>query len=188
LSPDLVIDEWNVSAGGYDFRHDDAEGASLVAGILIEMERAGLDGADFYRAISGSNNHIGDWGLVHADGTPKPSWWVFRAWAALTGDVLLSGGDAPATGLWARATRDHGCVSVLLANFVATGAPARTVAVQLGGDLPQCRAGRATTVATLDTNSTTLGSARPAHLDHDHHVTVPMASQSVALLQVSCKG
>jgi hypothetical protein len=188
LSPALVIDEWNVSAGGYDVRNDDAEGASLDAGILIEMERAGLDRADIYRAISGSNNHIGDWGIVHADGTPKPTWWVFRAWAALTGAVLFSSGDAPASGLWARATRDHGCVSVLLANFVATGAPARTVALQFTGDLPQCRAGRATSVATLDTNSTSLGSAGSAHLDHDHRVTVPMASQSVALVQVSCKG
>jgi hypothetical protein len=131
-------------------------------------------------------NYLG--GIVHADGTPKPTWWVFRAWAALTGDVLFSSGDAPASGLWARATRDHGCVSVLLANFVATGAPARTVALQFTGDLPQCRAGRATSVATLDTGSTSLGSARSAPLDHDHRVTVPMASQSVALVQVSCKG
>src|SRR5262249_4240123 len=85
LSPKLIIDEWNVSAGGYDVRHDDAEGASLVAGILVEMERAGLDAAAFYRAVSGSQNHVGDWGLVYSDGTPKPSWWVFRAWSALTG-------------------------------------------------------------------------------------------------------
>lgn len=189
LSPELVIDEWNVSAGGYDLRHDTAEGAALDAGILIEMEKAGLDEAAFYRAVSGGSQP-GDWGLVYADGTPKPSWWVFRAWTTMTGDRLFTYGDSPTTGLWARATRDHGCVSVLLTNFVATGAPARTVEVSLTGQLPQCKAGRTTTLATLDDTSTSLANASTLPVanenSHDNSVTVPMKSQSVALLRVSC--
>jgi hypothetical protein len=187
LSPDLVIDEWNVSAGGYDVRHDDAEGASLVAGILVEMERAGLDGADFYRAVSGSNNHAGDWGLVFSDGTTKPSWWVFRAWAEITGTRLATAGDDPSTGLWARATRDRGCVSVLLANFVATGAPARAVEVRFGGKFPTCHGPRAATVAALDGSSQDFAHPQAARVRADERVTISMTSQSVALLQVSCK-
>jgi hypothetical protein len=140
LSPELWIDEWNVSGGGYDLRHDSAEGAALVAGTLVEMERAGLDAASIYRAVSGGESRPGDWGIVRADGTPKPAWWVFRAWWAMTGDRLRTSGDDGTTGLWARATRDGGCVSVLLANFVATGAPARTVQVDLDGALPPRKA------------------------------------------------
>src|SRR5262245_43933654 len=186
LSPDLVIDEWNVSAGGYDLRHDTAEGASLVAGTLVEMERAGLDAAAFYRAVSGDADRPGDWGLVHPDGTPKPSWWVFRAWSAMTGDRLRTSGDDATTGLWARATRDRGCVSVLLANFVATGAPARTVAVDLRGQQPTCGGRRTTTVAALDGSSTSLAEPRTVQFGTHPSVTVAMASQSVALVQISC--
>ena len=186
LSPDLVIDEWNVSAGGYDVRHDTAEGASLVTGILVEMERAGLDAAAFYRAVSGGDGHIGDWGLVYSDGTPKPSWWVFRAWWAMTGTRLGTSGDDATTGLWARATRDRGCVSVLLANFVASGAPARTVEVDLEGKLPHCRGQRTTTLATLDGSSTTLADPDTVRLRAHRSVTVPLAPQSVALLRISC--
>ena len=186
LSPDLIIDEWNVSAGGYDVRHDTAEGASLVAGILVEMERAGLDAAAFYRAVSGGDDRVGDWGLVHADGTGKPSWWVFRAWWAMTGTRLRTSGDDATTGLWARATRDGGCVSVLLANFVATGAPARSVEVDLDGPLPQCRGKRTTTLAALDGSSTTLADAHTVRLLARRTVTVQMASQSVALPRTAC--
>jgi hypothetical protein len=184
LAPRFQIDEWNVSSGGYDVRHDTAEGASLDAGILIEMERAGLTSADFYRSQSGS--HIGDWGLVFEDGTPKPSWWVFRAWTLMTGSRLVTFGDDPAGGLWARATRDDGCVSVLLTNFVATGAPARTVTVRLDGELPRCAGARDTSLAVLDADSTSLADAQPVVLTDAMTVSVPMASQSVALLRVSC--
>jgi len=186
VSPKLMIDEWNVSAGGYDVRHDDAEGASLDAGILIEMERAGLDAAAFYRAISGSSNHVGDWGMVFSDGTPKPSWWVFRAWAVMTGNRLPVSGEAPSAGLWARATRDTGCVSVLLANFVATGAPARTVRINLHGELPRCRGPLTTTLATLNRSSQSLANASVVSVGRDESTTIHMESQSVALVRASC--
>jgi hypothetical protein len=186
LAPKLIIDEWNVSAGGYDVRHDDAEGASLVAGILIEMERAGLDEAAFYRAISGSANHIGDWGLTYSDGTPKPSWWVFRAWSLMAGNRLPTVGDTPDTGLWARATSDGDCVNVLLTNFVATGAPARTVQVDLTGSLPRCRGPLTTTLATLDGASTSLASAHVLQVGPHNTFAIRMASQSVALIRTGC--
>jgi len=186
VSPKLMIDEWNVSAGGYDVRNDDAEGASLDAGILIEMERAGLDAAAFYRAISGSANHTGDWGMVFSDGTPKPSWWVFRAWAIMTGSRLPVTGDAPSAGLWARATRDDGCISVLLTNFVATGAPARTVQINLHGELPHCRGPLTTTLATLNGSSRSLTDASVLSVGRVESTTVRMESQSVALVRASC--
>lgn len=184
LHPKLIIDEWNVSGGGYDLRNDDAEGAALDAGILIEMERNGLDGADFYRAISGDNNHLGDWGLVTSAGAPKPSWWVMRAWGAMSGQRLATT-DVPASGVWARATRDRTCVNVLLANFVATGSPAHDVTVTLAGRLPRCRSPRTTTLARLDTSSTTLADGTPIKVRRGQfHVQMP--SQSVALATFGC--
>jgi Glycosyl hydrolases family 39 len=186
VEPELWIDEWNVSAGGYDLRHDSAVGASLVAGTLVEMERAGLDRAAIYRAISGEQNRPGDWGIVTADGTPKPTWWVFRAWWAMTGDRLATDGDDGTTGLWARATRDGGCVSVLLANFVATGSPARTVRVDIDGGQPHCRGRRTTTISTLDADSTSLAAPRSVWFGTHESVAVPMAPQSVAVVQISC--
>jgi hypothetical protein len=186
LSPKFIIDEWNVSAGGYDIRHDTAEGASLDAGILIEMERAALDAAAFYRAVSGTTNHAGDWGLVFSDGTPKPSWWVFRAWATLTGNRLRLRGDAPSSGLWARASRNDRCVSVLLSNFLATGAPARTLQIDLNGNLPHCRDELTTTLATLDNSSNSLANSNVLPIGRRQSVTVHMASQSVALVQATC--
>src|SRR5262249_17239826 len=146
----LSIDEWNVSAGGYDVRHDDAEGASLIAGILVEMQRSGLDRADLYRAITGSSGHIGDWGEVASTGLVKPPWWVFRAWEAMQGAQLTTSGADTSAGLWSQATRDrHGCVDVLLANFVATGSPTRDVRVVLDGATDVCRGVRSASLAVL---------------------------------------
>jgi hypothetical protein len=77
-------------------------------------------------------------------------------------------------------------VSVLLANFVATGAPAHDVAVHLVGALPECAGARETTLATLDGSSSTLATQQPVQLDDHQSVTVALATQSVALLRVSC--
>jgi hypothetical protein len=187
LAPKFLIDEWNVSGGGYDLRHDDAEGAALDAGILIEMERSGLDGADFYRAVSGSSDHPGDWGMVTSKGAPKPAWWVFRAWDAMEGSRLATRDD-PAAGVWARATREaRGCVDVLLANFVATGSPARDVTIGLDGKLPTCTGTRTASLAVLDRSSKTLGNAREIRLNPGRTVDVPMAPQSVALVRIGCR-
>lgn len=134
LYPRLMITEWNLSAGGHDVRNDSNVGAAFDAATLIDMERSGLDAADFYRASnSPSETRPGDWGLVRADGSPKPAWWIFRAWLETAGEVLPIEGDDPAGGLWARATASPGRIDVLLASFVATGGSARDVTVSLAG-------------------------------------------------------
>jgi hypothetical protein len=188
LSPKLIIDEWNVSAGGLDARHDNAEGASLVAGILIEMEHAGLDEAAFYRALSDADNPVGDWGLVHADGGRKPSWWVFKAWSTMSGRQLAITTAPPTSGLWTRATRDHDCVDILVSNFIATGAPARSIKIDLHGTLPDCGANLTTTIATLDPTSRTLAHPKVLAGSRAGAMTFAMPSQSVAFLQTTCSG
>jgi hypothetical protein len=187
LSPTFSIDEWNVSAGGYDVRHDDAEGASLIAGILIEMQKAGLDGADLYRAISGSSDHIGDWGMVTSEGLAKPTWWVFRAWGAMQGPQLPTTGADATTGLWSQASRDSsGCVDVLLTNFVATGSPKRQVDVVFDDAAHSCPKPWSATVAKLDSRSNSLSPAHQIAVQGHGSIMVRMRTQSVALLRVSC--
>jgi len=182
LDPELYIDEWNVSGGGLDLRHDSAVGAAFDAAILIEMERAGLDRAAFYRATGSSG--AGDWAIVHEDGTPKPAWWLFRAWDTMGGD-LLAVTDDPAAGLFARATRSpEGCVQVLVANFVAAGGAAHTVDIDLEGALPASRC--EASVASLDAASTTFELARPVPLAAGGSVALDVPAQSVQLLRVDC--
>jgi hypothetical protein len=187
LSPSFSIDEWNVSAGGYDVRHDDAEGASLIAGILVEMQRSGLGSADLYRAVSGSSGHIGDWGMLTSDGLAKPVWWVFRAWKAMHGSRLSTSGADAASGLWSEATRDRrGCVDVLLANFVATGSPARLVHVVLDNKKERCPGVRSASLAVLDSTSNTLAQPHQITMRPDRTFHVAMKAQSVALLRIAC--
>lgn len=137
---ELVIDEWNVAAGGFDTRHDTHEGAAFDAAVLIEMERAGLDAADFYRAADNPDNdgRVGDWGLVDADGVPKPSWWVFDAWRRTSGDRIGVTGDDPDNGLWVRATASGAGVDVVLAAFTARGGNDLEVEVRIDDAALSC--------------------------------------------------
>jgi hypothetical protein len=139
--------------------------------------------------VSGSDNHPGDWGMVYADGTLKPVWWVFRAWRDAQGTRLSTTGADGTTGLFARATRHDpgGCTDVLLANFVATGGSQRTVKVDFDGKLPQCAGRRTTTLSVLNTESTSLAGGSTVRLDPpDQTTTISMAPQSVALLRTGC--
>lgn len=128
----LAIDEWNVAAGGFDLRHDTSEGGAFDAGALMEMEKAGLDGADFYRAMNGPGDRAGDWGLTRTDGSPKPAWWVFRAFGDTAGTRLHA--SAPADpDLFMRATRRGPTIHVLLSNFSAEGGHDQAVRVTATG-------------------------------------------------------
>jgi hypothetical protein len=115
--PELVIDEWNMSAGGFDRRMDTHEGAAFAAGVLTEMQQAELDRGAVFRAVdpsyfadpqinpSGEELH-GGWGLVTLKGTRKPAWWTFRLWRRLSPAVLQSTLDSGRTdGVWAIASR-----------------------------------------------------------------------------------
>ena len=106
----------------------------------------------------------------------------------MSGSRLQTTGADAATGLFATASRSapHGCVNLLLANFVATGSPSRQVTIDLLGALPKCSGARVTTLATLDTTSTTLDHPQPLALRPDNTATFPMAPQSVALIRTGC--
>lgn len=167
--PKLVIDEWNLSPGGFDLRHDSHVGAAFVAGSLIVMEREGLDRADFYRAAAGSRP--GDWGLVDPNGERKPSWWVLRAWQQIEGERLGVEGGTPESGLWFRAVADEDEIHVLIASFVATGGETTSIELEIGEST-----GRAT-IRILDSQSSDFETARvlPAS-DGVYRLRVPAES------------
>jgi len=180
-TPPLVIDEWNLSAGGYDLRNDSHVGAAFVAGALTEMERVGLDEAEIYRAISGAE-HPGDWGIVGPDGAKKPTWWVYRAWSQMTGQRVRVEGDDPASGLWARAVASDGKLDVILATFVAVDAAPRSVRLELNGP---CGATVAE-VGTLDESSSSFDTMHEQPINDDT-LDLDLAADSVTWVRLRCE-
>ncbi len=173
--PELVIDEWNLSAAGFDDRHDTHEGAAFALATLIEMERAGLGSADFYRAANAPGDHVGDWGLVRTDGTVKPTWWVLHAWKQAVGRRLAVTGDA-GPDLWARATRKGTNVDVLVSSFEASGSGVdRTVVA----DAREHECGRRADVRLLATPDGDLAGARSVPVV-DGRVSFELPSPAVA--------
>ncbi len=92
--PTLFLDEWNMSAGGYDVRQDSNVGASFALASLIEMEDAGLTRAYYYRAVKGLPTTPGDWGIATQSGSHLPAWSILYTWARMRGGRLASVGHA----------------------------------------------------------------------------------------------
>lgn len=80
LHPRLWIDEWNVDAG-YDERMDGPYDAAFAAAVLDAVQGAGLDRMSFFDVADAARaTPPQDWGMLHADGTPKPVYATFRFW------------------------------------------------------------------------------------------------------------
>jgi len=145
--PELVIDEWNLSAGGFDRRMDIHEGAAYDGGVLAEMQKAGLDRSAVFRAVDpayfadpkvnpSGEEHRGGWGLVTITGRRKPAWWTFWLWRRLAPLVVRSQLEsARSDGVWALASRGarRRRLTVLVASFLAEGAHPHELALELSG-------------------------------------------------------
>jgi hypothetical protein len=178
--PLLVLDEWNVSAGGFDTRNDTHEGAAFDAAVLTELQSAGLDASAFFHAADTYGGHAGDFGLVTSTGQPKPAWWTFWLWQRLEPrrvSVTSSGSE----GMWATASLGRRSLTLLLASFSASRPADRDVDVTLA-NLPW-RAGRVT-VRRLDPTHSSASSAEPTAIDGNGHVRLHLPAQSVAFVQV----
>ncbi len=180
LAPELVIDEWNLSGGGFDLRHGTNEGTAFVAGSLIEMEKAGLDRGLYYNAVGGFSP--GDWGLATQDGARRPTWYLLRAWQKMRGWRLALTGDDPAGGLFARAVRRGRRVDILLSTFRAVDPSAREVKIELSG---QCRAGWAV-VRHVDADSRDFRARELRRIERGRFA-LSMSDQSVTWATLRCK-
>jgi hypothetical protein len=145
-TPELMIDEWNLSAGGFDRRMDTNEGAAFQAATMATFADAGLDRGVLFsdvdpyaKDVSGNPlpSRYGGWGVVDRSGARKPAWYAQWMWSRLAGTRLASRQD-PVSGLWTAAARtDAGDrVDVLASSFMATGGVARQVRVDIRGVTP----------------------------------------------------
>lgn len=182
-APRLILDEWNLSAGGYDVRHDTAFGASFDAATLIELQEAGLDDAAFFMATD-TTDHPGGWGLVRLDGTRKPAWWTFALWHQLPPNRVTVDGANPLGGLWAIASRDPstGRTGIEIVSFAATGGTPRRASVLLDGG--PSTSTQAATVQRIDADHPTAATKTPLALDHGR-IVVDIPPQSVTYLEVT---
>lgn len=180
--PLLIIDEWNISGGGYDLRHDTHEGAAFAAASLVEMERAGLDEAAYFRAIGEGAAAPGDWGLVGLDGTRDPAWSVLHEWSERAGDLRVVEGDDPAGGLWVRAVEHGDDITLLLVTYTEAGDSGRSVTTQLAE-----RCNTSASVAVIDSQHSTFD-APEEHRVARGRLTLDLPNQSVTRVVMSCKG
>lgn len=176
-APALVLDEWNLSSGGYDRRHDTHEGAAFAAGVLAELQGTELDASSFFRG-NDSSTRGGEHGLVFADGTPKPAWWTFKLWQDLAPrSVEVTGTEE---GLWAVASTDGHRVTLLVASFSASTPGARTLEVDVRG----LRWSPSTaTVRRIDADHAEASQASPLTVNGTR-VTVTLPAQAVAFVEL----
>ena len=183
--PELLLTEWNISAGGFDVRHARHEGAAFVVGTLTELERGGLDRSDYYRAIGDDADHPGDWATVDASGERRPSWWALQAWnETVGGSVLPVTGDDRDRDFWVRATRAaDGRIDVFLAGFSSRAETARSIDLVFDGVCSQ----PAAEIGRLDPTSSDLATRAPvAVAGSPPAVQVDLPSQSAAFVRLRC--
>jgi hypothetical protein len=175
--PELFLDEWNLSSGGFDRRHDSHEGAAFAAGVLTELQEAGLDASAYFRA-NNTRTIEGDHGLVFVDGQRKPAWWTFWLWQRLADRrVAVTGADE---GVWAVAATDTNRLTLLVSSFSASRPEARTIDVAVTGLgwMPT-----AASVRRVDAAHADAAAAEPVELDGGH-VRLDLPAQAVALIEL----
>ncbi len=147
--PEVILDEWNMSAGGFDVRQDSTVGAAFALASLIEMEDSGISRAYLYRAVKGVPAVPGDWGIATQSGRHVPTWSILYVWERLHGARLALSGSPP-PGVWIRAVRSGVSTDVLVANYATVGAASQQLTLQLD---PTCT--HPATVRTIDASHTT---------------------------------
>ena len=124
LHPLLWLDEWNVNAG-QDAAMSGSYGAAFVAAVLDSAQSSGIDRASFYAAADDSV--LDNFGVLSATLAPKPDYWVFGMWHAISGTQLgatVAPNQAsanPEGRIGAVASQSGGSLHVLVYNFAPTG-------------------------------------------------------------------
>jgi len=190
-----MVDEWNLSAGGFDKRMDTSEGAAFQAATLAALASDGLDRAALFSAVDPYDRDIngnplpgryGGWGVVDRSLARKPAWFAQWMWSHLSGSRLASPQD-PTGGVWTAASASHDRVDVLVSSFLATGGSDRSVHVDVAGMEP----GR-WTASLYRVDADHPGSTDPAETVNamaapNGHVTLDttLPAQSIALVELA---
>lgn len=175
--PPMLLDEWNLSSGGFDLRHDNNVGAAFAAGVLAEMQESGLDASSFFRA-NDTRTTGGDHGLVFTDGRRKPAWWTFWLFQQLAARRLPVEGTSE--GLWAVASRDDDRLTLLVSSFSASQPAARSLDIAIEG---LGWAPAAVTVRRIDAAHGDASVAEPVAVQGSR-VTLALPEQAVAFVEL----
>lgn len=191
--PTLILDEWNLSAAGFDRRMDTNSGAAFDAGVLTELEHARLDISTMYAATDPDWNNpqanptgadeFGSWGLVTHAGVRKPAWWAFRLFSEVGPQLVASGNpgsDPLVTGVRVLAGWGPRGVQILLSNWLATADSAQTVHLSVS-DLP---AGYNTAALYLIDASHASAAAPTLITTFDGKGTITLPPESVVLVTI----
>jgi len=193
--PEIMVDEWNLSAGGFDRRMDTSEGAAFQTATLAALASDNLDRALLFSAVDPYDRDIngnplparyGGWGVVDRSLARKPAWYAQWLWSRLAGSRLSSQQDA-VNGVWTAASISHGRVDVLVSSFLASGASARALHVDVAGMTPgrwtasvfRVDADHAGATAPAETHAVTTDGA--GHLTFD----TALPGQSVVLVELT---
>ena len=193
--PELVIDEWNLSAGGFDKRMDTNEGAAFQAATLAAVASDHLDRAALFSAVDPYDRDVngnplparyGGWGVVDRSLARKPAWYAQWMWERLQGRLLVSPQE-PAGGVWTAAARERARVDVLVASFLASGATDRTLHLRVAG----LSRGKRATVHLYRVDASHPGSTVPAETrsarvarDGTLDLATSLPAQSVVLAEI----
>src|SRR5436305_1605377 len=112
--PEIMVDEWNLSAGGFDKRMDTNVGAAFQTATLAALASDGLDRAALYASVDPNDRDIdgnplparyGGWGVLDRSLARKPAWYAQWMWGRLAGLRLGSPQDVVG-GVWTAAATD----------------------------------------------------------------------------------
>jgi hypothetical protein len=193
--PELMVDEWNLSAGGFDKRMDANEGAAFQTATLAALASDNLDRAVLFSAVDPYDHDIegkplparyGGWGVVDRSLARKPAWYAQWMWSRLEGSRLTTAQD-PTAGVWTAASTVGDRVDVLVSSFVATGASARALHVDIAGVKPGRWTARLFRVDADHPGSTDPAEVVDVMADGNGHVTLETAlpPQSVVLVELA---
>src|SRR5437588_11752800 len=97
-----MVDEWNLSAGGFDKRMDTNEGAAFQTATLAALASDDLDRAVLFSAVDPYDHDIedkplparyGGWGVVERTMARKPAWYEQRMGNRIEGPRLRCAQD-----------------------------------------------------------------------------------------------
>jgi beta-xylosidase len=193
--PELIIDEWNISGGGFDRRHDTHEGAAFQAAGLAALAAAGIDRACLFNAVDkddvaadGSQlpARYGGWGVLDRHLNRKPAWYAQWLWHQLGATGLASPQD-PLQGIWTAAATNGPDVQILVAAYQPGGVTDRALTVAINGLVPGTYTADVYRIddhhpgSTDPTETTTLTVPANGYAQLD----LALAAQSVALARLT---